>query len=555
MGFVRRIIRAASSPIRALRWRRGDSGSDRPASLSGAAIAYAGVARTVFAPWWRKLIRWSVVITGLVLFAGMQYGMAVLINRWWWWFIIAFFVIAGSIALASFRPILVFVAWLVISPFGRHFLYMDFGWLAFPALTFDLIAIYFLAVVLVFRALANRKPVGKLLFAEWLMLLFVVYVAATQAVSPENKTFMDIVRTTSRTLIPEVLILSVLYFVTKGVIQKKEHAALILKSMILFGLLMAVVAFYEHYTGNRWYSLVVGFGIPLAWQGIAEGRASGMFDHAAAPAALIATTFLLSYHLAGWTRAAHVRAMYYGIMVLMIVGAFFTYTRNVYVVLMLTVLLMPFAASVKRGRFVALSVLGFVLLVVIAPFLLRDQDLYNRVTDLKNAEARVVYARTTINVIRHNLWFGVGWGNVNKAHKEYVTSLRHHNYKPDSRRLGWVNISHNSYLTVMAEQGLVGSVLYFGAIAAFMGRLLRIRKRIPAEGLVGRDLVSIVIVSSVGFLTSIVAASIYLIPYVNWIFWMQFALVVRLDELNRQESEERAEVPARQMAAIPAAAG
>lgn len=468
----------------------------------------------------------------------MQLAIAYLIGNWWWWFVVAFFIISICLIMAALSPIAALIAWLIVSPFGKPFLYLEFGWRAIPAITFDFVAIYTLAILAIFRTLANRPKLRKLVAGEWFMLGFVAYVAAMQFGSADAYTIGGFLRALSRKVVPNVLIISVLYFVTKAAIQKKAHVTKILGGMVVLGILMGIANIYEHYTGNRWYSPIVGFGVPLRiWTDVGKGRAAGVFEHVAAPAALIATTFYLAYYLAGWCSRPVLKLVLYTGMAIISIGAFFTYTRNVYIVFALVTLTMPFLVIRTRVRATALAVLFVTAaLLVITPIVLSNKQLYSRFT-ADTLTDRFVYASTAVNVIKHHFWFGVGLGNLNEVQINYVTNMKHINRRPGG--LGWANISHNTYLTIMAEEGVFGFVLYFGGVAAFLVRLVRMRRRFPSDDLLGKDLISVFLISSIGFLISIFAASVYLVPYVTYIFWIQFAIAIKLEELwERERSAE-----------------
>lgn len=573
MGFMHGLFRLLARPLRSVaQVVAGLFSSESAVSGGVASRGAAGVAavRTATAPPWRRFVKWSVISAGLCIYAGLQFALGILINPpdWpWlpamvrfhgWVYIVAFFVVTGSVAIAAFRPAMAFVLWLILSPFGKRFLYLDIGWLAMPAISFDFIVIYSLAALMLVRAFVNRTKPRRLIWPEWLMIAFALYVGLMEVLSSEQLAFMDLVRYISRIFIPDVLYITVLYFVVKAVIRTREHVRMVLVGMVVFGLLMGLAAFYEHFTGNRWYSLIVGIGLPLKWQDIGRGRASGMFDHPSAPSALTATAFFLAFHLSAWTRRHWARVFYYVCMIVVAIGAYFTYTRNVYFVMTFFLLAVPLAAPFRRTRYVALAGTTAIVALALVPVMLQNPQFHRRITDPTNFYARVTYAQTGLNVIKHHIWTGVGWRKLDRVQKHYVTSLAHHNYRPDERGLGWVNISHNTYLTILAEEGLIGTLLYFGAVGAFLVLLVQTRSRAPADDVLGKDLISILIVSSVAFLISIAFASTYLIPYPNYIFWMQFALVVRLTEMRAevvQESEQAAEAPPISPKTVTAQAG
>ncbi len=79
--------------------------------------------RTAAAPWWRRGSRAVMVLAGLLIYCGLQFGLARLIDDENFYQIAAIIVMVASFVLAVTRPALTYAIWIVLSPFVALFFY------------------------------------------------------------------------------------------------------------------------------------------------------------------------------------------------------------------------------------------------------------------------------------------------------------------------------------------------------------------------------------------------------------------------------------------------
>jgi O-antigen ligase len=116
--------------------------------------------------------------------------------------------------------------------------------------------------------------------------------------------------------------------------------------------------------------------------------------------------------------------------------------------------------------------------------------------------------------------------------------------------------SHNSILTICAEQGLIGGFLFVGALVALLVHLFRLRARAPAAGLLGRDFLSLLIIAIIGHLISTMGYDIRYFRYPSYVLWMLYALGVRFGEiLASEERDAKAPAAGDSLAELPRPAG
>lgn len=510
-------------------------------------------ARTLSAPIWRRTLRGLCVCLGLCTFAGLQILLAHFINEFTWWYIAALYVVAVTVVIVAARPTAAFIIWLSVSPVAMLLLKLDWG-RDMPALTFDRVAIYSLAMFLVFRTMANRVRPRRPLVAEWLLIAFPAYVFVRMWTQPHRFLVRDI-----NVYLAIVVISTVLYFLSKASLMKPKHAVWVMKALVFVGLYSALFGFYEHFTGKMWFSSIAGTDFLLKqgfWGDVGSGRSAGPFGNPTVYGTFLGLSTFLAFHLAAYTRRVDLKLFYYAGAVVMVIGWFWCYTRGGYIGVIMFLVLMPLFARGIRKQYLVLFVIGAVLVVLAIPMLLTNREIYQRMTARDTAVGRIAIAATMINAWKHNLWFGVGLNQVDYAIEQYITNagsvsgmwVRGGNYQWPQAGLRHIITSHNSFLSILVEYGTVGALIYYGALLAFILRLLAIRKRGPAHDMLGQDFVSLILVFILGHLISIAVYDVRYFTYMNYVFWILIAVVIRLDELAQEE-----EAPAKP-ALVPAVA-
>jgi O-antigen ligase len=173
--------------------------------------------------------------------------------------------------------------------------------------------------------------------------------------------------------------------------------------------------------------------IPLLWQGI-RGRSGRLFG------------LLLS--------------------VLMLVALYLTYTRSVWIGVVvggLTVSLLTFTMRWRR-----LVIVGFVCSVVMVAIfagdgLLKFKREFTEAETLKSTQMRTVFAIVSWQMFQDRPLFGHGFGQFMIENRPY---LNDRSYDVDLQMIRSYT-HHNTFLSVLAEMGLIGLVLYLAMLSAW----------------------------------------------------------------------------------------
>jgi len=502
-------------------------------------IGFIGARRPMAAHVWRKLVRGVIVLVGLSVFLGIHYFIGYSVFEEWWKLPAGLFIAAITFAAVVWRPSVAFVAWLAVSPLGTIFLQIDFG-ANLPAVTFDRLALYSLAALFALRTMVYRIPARRMTMPELLLSGYVLFSGVNMFFHEPAVQIRDL-----NVFVGIVLLSAVLYFVAKAAITTKEQIVWILIALAVVGVYSALSGIYEHETGNMWFSSFIGESYKLMWSDVGTGRSAGPFGNTTVYGAMLGLTTFAAFHLSIYTDKRWAKALCYASMALMVVGCYFCFTRGGYIPLALFLLFMPFLAVGARKQYALATLVSVVILIAAVPVMLGNRLVYERMSRESTVIGRIATSATQMNVFRHNMVFGVGLNRVHYVMERYVTNAgsvsgmwaRGGGYDSPLGKLRPVVDSHNSVLTILDENGLIGGLLYYGAILWFVVRVFAIRSRLKSHGMLGKDYASLIITFIAGNLLSSTVYDVRYFAYPNYVFWILIATVVRLDELSAAEAQ------------------
>jgi hypothetical protein len=488
--------------------------------------------RTVAAPWWRIVTRIAMVLAGLVLYLGLQYGLAQLIIGEEFYQIMLVGVAVTSFILAITRPALAYAVWIVLSPYGALFFREAIS--GRLLLSFDRVALMLLLLILTCRALVLRSPPRKLLAGEWLLICWAVYLY----VVPELGGRAPIIHAVNTMLQMSVTPLA-MYFITKGVVQNKRQLSWIVVAFFIMGMLWAGSGFYEHFAGKSWMNPITeaGWGVEaeLGRHDVGKGRAAGPTAHYYTYGEILSLAVLLAFHFSICTKNPAARLFYYACMAFMMIALYYGYSRAPLLAFAAAVLLMPLISRGARAQYVGLALVLLFAVAAIFPIIATDAKLNARFLTSGSFYARQVMLASGINVVKDNFWLGVGPGEISTVLPKYVADPHHQ--KSES---GNYLRPHNDYVVILAEEGIFGFLFYYGAIIALLRAAYRTRAKLPSAGILGKDSATIVIVYAMMHGITSMSDQFQSIPFSSYVLFTLLALGVRLGELQEEDAEAAA---------------
>jgi O-antigen ligase len=125
-----------------------------------------------------------------------------------------------------------------------------------------------------------------------------------------------------------------------------------------------------------------------------------------------------------------------------------------------------------------LSVFVLVLVVILSNSILADEVgwAFERLNDERTAEDRIIGNVASIRMIQEKPWLGWGYD----TYDVYDTRFTERVAGIDAG--GHRRTSHNTYLTIVAEQGVIALLLYMFPVAWWLMLSLRVWRRLPRDG-------------------------------------------------------------------------
>lgn len=302
----------------------------------------------------------------------------------------------------------------------------------------------------------------------------------------------------------------------------------------LFGLYLTVTAWAEYL--NIW-SIVFPRYIADSQLGIHWGRSRGPFLVSASLGITLVYVFYSNAFLARRVGGL-LRAAIYFIQPFTLAAIFFTQTRSVWLATIVGAVIWLLGAGPRRSRVATVIVLVAAMSLTTAVFwtgISSQQREKGGVADLDPIRARVGLARITYQMFKDHPVVGVGFGHF----RDYAD--RYHSDPADKYlSLSSQLMEHNNFLSILAESGLVGLVLYLWLLGILFTRSLQLFRRLPDGGRMwlGRDFVILYWILFADFVIDGMFRETSVDPFNNGLFYLISGLMLGAGYLlDRQQSQ------------------
>ena len=261
--------------------------------------------------------------------------------------------------------------------------------------------------------------------------------------------------------------------------------------------------------------------LPDSWLGRLGERTVGTFGNPAVYTAtlILFSLILLQYALQGRDRLVRVVAL--AIFSLAYVCIFFSFSRGSWggSLLVLAGLTALYPLVMIRWGIVA------VVAATLAAGLLMSSELSfasQRLGDEDTAQGRVLGASTALSMIAVKPIFGWGFGNYDVYDEQYKSRALNLAVREDQT-------SHNTFLLIATEMGVVGLALYLAPTLWLLLMSLKVRRRISADSFLGRRLlVMLWLLLAHHFIVSNFMEMIHSNLFGTSIWWITHALIASL---------------------------
>lgn len=436
------------------------------------------------------------------------------------------------------RPFESFLFWIIVAPLFQRFRGLDFA-ASMPAVTFDRAALTLVLVSVIMQKLSNRKTTkGKIEsvdFAIGAFLLVSVFslVLARPVVGPLVNLYHmpSTLVNAMQTFGDHYLFAFIVFYLVRNLVDTPKKIDKLLLSIASISLYLVPIGLFERVTGKSWFT-----GEGQVWYKEADMyRAAGPFTNPAVYGAVLGICFLIIIYLLFKNSNSFKRGLYGLCAMSAGVGIVASLTRSAWLSPIVGFLALIFLYEGKRTKLLAWLLAGVVVLVCTAPIIMKTEVYKKRITQQAPLDYRIYASRVSFKMIKDKPLFGHGIGNFDYYTREYPVYIAGvDTTNPPA--------SHNTFLTIFVETGILGFLPYMSALFIIARRLFIAYKygnrRISPTA---RPLLAVVAAALVCYLVTALTIDMRFFRYVEYIFWgilgivcVQYELV--MEDMRRKSS-------------------
>jgi O-antigen ligase len=276
--------------------------------------------------------------------------------------------------------------------------------------------------------------------------------------------------------------------------------------------------------------------LPSAWLGLAGARTTGSLRHAHVFGTTLLFCGMLAFHSAlSVPRRAGVRYALIGLFLLAVVMNFFTLSRASWLASCVVVLglLLVYPRTLRRLAIIAVPIIALVLASGLATG--AGQLALDRLQSDESERAaltRLPVAVAAIRMFKEKPLVGWGYENFDRFDRQFQSTVG--GFYPDKD-----DASHNDYLNLLAEQGLIGLTLFLGPVVWWLALTRSAIANMPRIGFVSHRLLIIL---------WLVIASLFIVgqfatirnEFSSGLWWVTLGLIGSLvDRFHSRRGDQR----------------
>ena len=404
----------------------------------------------------------------ITTFMGVVSGYLVVSGNWIY---AAVFLAALPLLVILYRnPYLGVLFWLLMMPFLLHTqdsASRQVYWLIHRFLPVGLITFLLLSSLIN----QNKRYLPKLNIVEYSMGAYVV-LSVISILLLNNQPFATLIRFYDLIFIPMCL-----YMVIRLSVVHQQSIKLLLPVAVFLFVTQFVIGILS------WIQPSV---LPSVWLEYAGARTTGSLHSVSVFSTTIIFSGLILLNFGLSSRKKWIRNISIGLFLMLIYAIFISYSRASWLA---GLLILGFLFLMYPKFLVKVALLMLLALFVLSPFIVQSQAFNTAISRVNSEESensalsRLPVYLAAIRMFSEKPLFGWGYDNFDRFDRQYQSRVGDL-VNPDEKD----HTSHNVFLTILAEQGLLGIATYLSPFALLLFRSMRISDNLPNKGLLNRNL-------------------------------------------------------------------
>jgi len=347
---------------------------------------------------------------------------------------------------------------LALACFGHDFASFCVGSLP---LTIDRLVLFLLVVLYFFQRGAGQVDPKPLEWPDWVMFAFAGVLILSTIFHSWRPTEVSQTSPFWR-LIGGYLIPIALFWIARQSNLNRSNISLLHGALACFGVYLAITAILE--ISEQWWAVFPRY-IADPDVGIHFGRSRGPMTHSVSFGLYLATCLLATWCWR-WRFGPRGKLILVGLVPLMIIGLYFTYTRSVWLGAGLGIIIV-FGLTL-RGIYRPLVLGGMVSAGLLVGVLFADKILgFQRETSAvdtrRSVEMRSSFAYVSWHMFKEKPFLGFGFGQFPSAKLPYLSD------RSTALNLGSIRpyVHHSTVLSLLTETGLIGLGLFLAMLVGW----------------------------------------------------------------------------------------
>lgn len=442
------------------------------------------------------ILRWLAPL-GLGLFLG------VLVFKGAWYYAIGMLLMVPfAIALLS-RPFLGIILWLLVMPF--------IGMLPNPALMYWFFHRILIVIVLALTIINNRwretkahvqlKPpdIAVLTLAGFVPILII---------ASQTNLYLPLINGADRILIPLLI-----YLCVRLNPLAEQDRKLLLWTVLFIAISQGLIGLMSIFTPGI---------LPSSLQAYRQGYASGTLANPNVYSIALVFCALLLFESAMKRKSGWVRYLFLLVCGLCVIGVFFSMERAAWLSLAIVLLGLLWIYPKSMIRFLlagGVVIVGLLVAGFLSKYISSASDRLNHNQPVYD---RIVVSDAMIQMAKEKPVFGWGYETLNTNIAQYYRTLG------AARIARGLVTSHNSYLTILTEQGSITLLLYLFPALWLLVRSIRDRHRISGKGTLNKSILVVLWLAALNYFITSNFLDIRFFPFGIGLWWLTLGLIANI---------------------------